>query len=156
MGRLYQKLIGYISMNATGWLESNPDRFRELFQAIITKLSNKQARLAIWTIDDFDLSQFKYQIIGYNSPFKDSTSKLAGDGLLIKLDPVQVEALTDTLESGLGSSILHMEIEANGSVQFSAYDGLFYALFGDEISLDLLEDLKAREVIYNYEISNLK
>ncbi|MBD2214275.1 hypothetical protein H6G27_31105 [Nostoc linckia FACHB-104] len=141
-------------MNATGWLESNPDRFRELFHAIITKLSEKQARLAIWTIENFDLSQFKYQIIGSNSPFKDSNSKLAGDGLLIKLDPVQVEALTDTLESGLGSSIFHMEIEANGSVQFSAYDGLLYALFGDEISLDLLEDLKAREVIYNYEIYN--
>jgi|GEM_PF-2390444 len=28
-------------MNATGWLESNPDRFRELFRAIISKLSGK-------------------------------------------------------------------------------------------------------------------
>ncbi|MBD2341758.1 hypothetical protein H6G64_33000 [Calothrix sp. FACHB-156] len=141
-------------MNATGWLESNPDRFRELFHAIITKLSEKQARLAIWTMDNFDLSQFKYQIIGSNSPFKDSNSKLAGDGLLIRLDPTEVEALTNTLESGLGSSIFHMEIEANGSVQFSAYDGFLHIFFGDEISLDLLEDLKAREVIYNYEIYN--
>lgn len=143
-------------MNARGSLESNPDRFRELFHAIITQLSKKQARLAIWAIEDFDLSQFKYQIIGSNSPFKDSTSKLAGDGLLINLDPTQVEALTDTLESGLGSSISHMEIEANGSVQFSAYDGLLYALFGDDISLELLEDLKASEIIYNYEISDPK
>jgi hypothetical protein len=143
-------------MNSKGSLESNPDRFRELFHAIITQLSKKQARLAIWVIEDFDLSQFKYQIIGSNSPFKDTNSKLAGNGILINLDPDRVEALTDTLEHGLGSSILHMEIEANGSVQFSAYDGLLYALFGDEISLDLLEDLKDREVIYNYEISGPK
>jgi hypothetical protein len=141
-------------MNSRGSLESNPDRFRELFHAIVTQLSKKQARLAIWAIEDFDLSQFKYQIIGSNSPFKDSTSKLAGDGILINLDPTQVEALTDTLECGLGSSILHMEIEANGKVQFSAYDGMLYAVFGDGISLDLLEELKASEVIYNYEISN--
>jgi hypothetical protein len=45
-----------------------------------------------------------------------------------------------------------MEIEANSIVQFSAYDGFLYAFFGDEISLELLEDLKATEVIYNYEI----
>lgn len=141
-------------MNSKGSLESNPDRYRELFHAIITKLSRKQARLAIWAIEDFDISQFKYQIIGSNSPFNDSNSKLAGDGILINLDPTQVEALTDTLEPGLGSSILHMEIEANGRVQFSAYDGLLYAVFGDEISLDLLEDLKTHEVIYNYEFSN--
>ncbi len=141
-------------MNSNGSLESNPDRYRELFHAIITKLSRKQARLAIWAIEDFDISQFKYQIIGSNSPFNDSNSKLAGDGILINLDPTQVEALTDTLEPGLGSSIFHMEIEANGKVQFSAYDGLLYAVFGDEISLDLLEDLKTREVIYNYEFSN--
>ncbi|AFY91682.1 hypothetical protein [Chamaesiphon minutus] len=139
-------------MNAIGSLESNPDRFRELFHAIVTQLSKQQTRLAIWAIEDFDLSQFKYQIIGSNSPFKDSNSKLAGDGILINLDPTQVEALTDTLEPGLGSSILHMEIEANGSVQFSAYDGMLYAVFGNEISLDLLEDLKASEAIYNYEI----
>ncbi|PSB55572.1 hypothetical protein [Chamaesiphon polymorphus] len=143
-------------MNATGSLESNPDRFRELFYAIITQLSKQQARLAIWAIEDFDLSQFKYQIIGSNSSFKDSNSKLAGDGILINLEPTQVQALTDTLEPGLGSSILHMEIEANGSVQFSAYDGMLYAVFGDEISLKLLEELKGSEIIYSYETSNSK
>jgi hypothetical protein len=141
-------------MNARGSLESNPDRFRELFYAIINHLSQKQARLAIWAIEDFDLSQFKSQIIGSNSPFKDSNSKLAGTGLLINIDPTQVAALTDTLDRGLGSSILHMEIEANGSVQFSAYDGFMYAFFGKEISLDLLENLKVSEIIYDYEISD--
>lgn len=87
---------------------------RELFEAIVTKLSDKQARLAIWAIDDFNLSQFKYQIIGSNSPFKDSNSKLAGSGILINIDPTKVSSLTDTKDRIPGQLISAKTVKTSG------------------------------------------
>lgn len=45
-----------------------------------------------------------------------------------------------------------MQIESNGSLQFAVYDHFAYVLFGDEISIKMLEALKSREVIYGYEL----
>lgn len=139
-------------MSAIGSIDPNPDAIGELFRAMVNCLSNKQARLAIWLVEEFDLSQFNYQVIGAKSPFTGSDSKLAGSGFLISLQSTNIDKLIDTFFDRLAYEILHIEIEAKDDIQFKAFDHFGYVLFGDEISVDMLEALKTRGVIYQYEV----
>jgi acyl-ACP thioesterase len=52
----------------------------------------------------------------------------------------------------LNYEILHLEFEANNQIQFAAYDHFGSVKFGDEISLDILEDLKTQGMIDSYEL----
>ena len=139
-------------MNAKGEIEANFDALDELFRAVLKSISNKQIQLAIWTLESFDLGSLDARIIGAASPFASSSSKLAGDGLLISLQPNQVDELIEVFCDRLTYEILHLEIEVEGDVQFAVYDHFCYILFGDQISLALLEEIKSRGVICSYEV----
>lgn len=139
------------TMNSKGLIDPNFDALDELFRAVLSNVSSKQARLAIWTIEAFDLSQFDYQPIGAESPFLHSSSILAGSGFLLSLQSSSNE-LIDVLCDRLTYEILHLEIEVEGDVQFAAYDHFGYVVFGNEFPLPLLETLKTRGVIYSYDV----
>lgn len=141
-------------MKSKGYIDPNPDFLEELFCVIVNRLLNNQAQLAIWLLEEFDLAEFGYQRIGQESPFIDSNSKLAGSGFLISLYSIDIEKLVEVLSLRLTYEILHMEIESKGKVQFAAYDHFSYVLFGDDISLCMLEDIKNREIIFGYEMFN--
>jgi hypothetical protein len=137
-----------------GDMDPNPDAIEALFRAVANRLSNNQTKLAIWLNEEFDLSAFDYQRIGSKSPFAGSNSKLAGSGFLIPLQSPNLEALIDVLCDRLTWEIVHMEIESNGDVQFKAYDHFECILFGSQISLEMLEDLKTNEVIFSYRLAD--
>jgi len=143
-------------MKFKGAIEPNYDALEELFEAIVSQLANSSdIQLAVWLIqNDLDFSLIDPQPIGAQSPFPGSNSILAGSGLLIKLDSSNLEKVVELLTANdhLGCEILHIEISSKNSVQFVAYDHFCAVLFGDEISLDMLEDLKSREVIDNYQL----
>lgn len=133
--------------------DANEDAFEKLFEAIVNRLAGDQSKLAIWlTRNDIDFSLIKPQLIGARSPFTGSDSILAGDGLLIKLDLINVENVIQVLTANgrLSFEIIHIQIESNGSVQFAAYDHFGYICFGDEIPIKMLEDLKSLNVIDSY------
>jgi hypothetical protein len=139
-------------MNSKGSIEPNFDALDELFRAVINEFSNKQTYLAIWTVETFDLSQFDSQLIGAESPFPSKSSRLAGDGLLLPLQSLKGTELLDVLCDRLTYEILHIEIEVEGEVQFSAYDHFVHVMFGNGISIALLQDLQTRGVISSYEV----
>ncbi len=147
-------------MNYQGYIElnhNNDDAFEELFKAVIIELLSDQTNLAIWLMNEIDFSLFNTQKIGAESPFKDSNSILAGSGLLIKVEPNTINELIQTFSTGyLTSEVLHLQIEAEHSVQFEAYDHFECIFFGNKISLELLNDLKIRGVIDHYEICQEK
>ena len=139
-------------MKAKGYIDPNLDELPALFDAIARELASDQTRLSLWLVESFDLSPLNVQPIGAQSPFGDSNSELAGDGFLLPLHPTNLDACIDVLADRADYEILHLEIEVDGSVQFAAYDHFCYAPFCDRIPLALLEDLKAREVIWSYEL----
>ncbi len=140
-------------MGLKGTIEPNYDRLEELFEAVVSQLAGTQAQLAVWLIqNELDLSSIKPQPIGASSPLQGSDSELAGSGLLIKLDSSRAEKVIQlfTADDRLGFEVMHLEIEAKGSVQFKAYDHFAHVFFGDEIPLAMLDALKSREVIDGY------
>jgi len=142
-------------MKFKGTIEPNYDALEELFEAVASQLANSETQLAVWLIqNDLDFSLIDPQLIGAQSPFPGSNSVLAGSGLLIKLDSSNVEKVVELLTANerLGCEILHIEIGSKNSVQFAAYDHFCAVLFGDELSLDMLEELKSREVIDDYQL----
>ncbi|MEW6496060.1 MAG: hypothetical protein AB1589_26605 [Cyanobacteriota bacterium] len=135
--------------------DANNDAFEELFEAVVNWLAGDKTQLAVWLIqDDIDFSLIEPQPIGAQSPFPESDSVLAGSGLLIKLNLRNVENVIQlfTANGRLKFEILHIQIESNGSVQFATYDHFGYVLFGDEISIKMLETLKSRDVIDSYKL----
>jgi hypothetical protein len=142
------KCKGFIQVNY-----QNELAFEELFNAVIIELLSDQTNLAIWLMNEIDFSFFNAQKIGAESPFKGSNSVLAGEGLLIKVEPNTIDELIQTFSTGyLTSEVLHLQIEADHSLQFEAYDHFECIFFGNKISLELLENLKSRGVIDHYEI----
>ncbi|MEL7034299.1 MAG: hypothetical protein AAFO04_01570 [Cyanobacteria bacterium J06592_8] len=104
----------------------------ELFKAILNQFTENPIKLAMWLIEDIDLSQLNPQLIQANSPFKESDSILAGSGVLISIEPQNLEKVIQllTTEDYLYHEILHLEVEVNGLVQFAAYDHFEAILFG--------------------------
>lgn len=144
-------------MNYQGSIKLNYQNdyaFKQLFKAVLNRLANHQTKLAIWLISEIDLSLLNTQRIGVQSPFKESNSELDGLGFVIEVEPSTVENIIQVLavEDYLRYEILHLEIKAYGSIQFSAYDHFEHVFFGNEIDLKLLEDLKIHEIIDDYQI----
>ncbi|MGQ4647013.1 hypothetical protein [Lyngbya aestuarii] len=143
-------------MNSKGTIEPNYDALEELFEAVVSKLAGDKTQLAVWLIqNNIDFSLIEPQLIGSQSPFPGSNSILAGSSLLIKLKLSNMEKVIQLLAANgrLTFEVLHLEIESNGSVQFAAYDHFSHVFFGDDISLKMLENLKSREIIYDYQKS---
>jgi hypothetical protein len=101
-------------MNSQGFIQANLDFIEELFDAVGKQLSYDKSRLAIWLQREFDSSPVKTQIIGANSPLEGSKSCLAGDGLVIEVDTLEVETLIQALTANgrLTFEIVHIEIES--------------------------------------------
>ncbi|MDY7022550.1 MAG: hypothetical protein SWJ54_14545 [Cyanobacteriota bacterium] len=134
--------------------DSHESGVPELLKAILNQLTGNPIKLAIWLIEDIDLFKLNPQVIQTNSPFEGSDSILAGSGVLISIEPQNLENVIHllTTKDYLYHEILHLEIEVNGLVQFVAYDHFEAILFGEDVSLNLLEHLKSREVINRYEL----
>lgn len=70
-------------MSFTGSMEPNPDALGELFQAAMNHLSSNSTRLAMWLVEEFDLSHLDYQPIGnvmrYIIRFNHLIQNLLGD-----------------------------------------------------------------------------
>lgn len=146
-------------MKFKGAIEPNYDALEELFKAVASQLAGPETKLAVWLLqNDIDFSLIEPQPIGAQSPFEGSDSVLAGSSLLLKLDSSNVEKVVQlfTTNERLWCEILHIEIESKGSVQFAAYDHFCAVFFGDEISLEMLEALKSREVIEGYELFEIE
>ncbi len=139
---------GFITVN-----NQNEFALEELFDAVMRELLTEQTNLAIWLIDEINFSFFNAQKIGAESPFKESNSVLAGSGLLMKVEANTMDELIQTFSTDcLSFEVLHLQIEAEHSVQFEAYDHFECIVFRNKISLELLENLKSRGVIDSYDI----
>jgi len=143
-------------MAIQGSINPNWDHLDELFSAIVLEFANEQSKLAVWLIDSLDLSSIPAQSIGAESPFSESSSVLAGSGWLIELNPETIGKVIENLATNdhLNYEILHFEFEVNHMIQFASYDHSGYVKFGDGISLDVLENLKAQQVIDGYDLFN--
>ncbi|NER85358.1 MAG: hypothetical protein F6K42_38855 [Leptolyngbya sp. SIO1D8] len=141
-------------MDSQGFIEPNDDQLGVLLATLLRRLANDQTRLALWLMEECDLAPIPYQSIGAKSPLVGSTSELAGVGILIQLNTVDLEELIAvlTMEARLECEILHLEIEFQGAVQLAAYDHFGHVFFGQGIPLDLLETLKHRQVIEDYQV----
>ncbi|MDA0267741.1 MAG: hypothetical protein O2890_13075 [Cyanobacteria bacterium] len=142
-------------MNHKGYIEANFDNLEALLTAVIRQLDSPKTRLALWLIEAFDFSPVESIPIGRESPLVNSNSQLAGFGQLFNFSAVNPEQLSImlTAEDHLACEIMHLEIEAQGSVQFAAYDNFGYVSFGDGISLHWLQTLKAQGIIADYQLS---
>jgi hypothetical protein len=143
-------------MNRKGWIEANYDAIEALFEAVVNCLCGDETKLAVWFVkDNLDLSSIKHERIGGKSPFQESKSILAGSGFLIKLDSSNAEKVIQHFFAEnylLSCGISHFQIESNGSVQFEVYDNFGVILFGNKVSIEMLEDLKSRQVICDYQL----
>ena len=138
-------------MKSKGCIKANCDRHKELSSAIIRNLASDQTRLAVWLIDETDLSPIDFQPIGSKSPFPDSNSELGGFGVLIDFNTINFEDLMSSLIK-ICSEALHIEIEFKGSVQLTSYDSFEHIFFGEAISLHILQALQESAVIDSYEL----
>ncbi len=143
-------------MNTKGWIEANDDAIEALFEAVVNCLCGDETKLAVWFVkDDINLSSIKHERIGAESPFQESKSILAGSGFLMKLDSSNAEKVIQHFFAEnyfLSCGISHFQIESNGSVQFQVYDNFGVVFFGNKVSIEMLEDLKFRQVIYDYKL----
>jgi hypothetical protein len=137
-----------------GFIAANFDRLDELLGAVISSLDSPQTRLALWLIEAFDFAPLPARLIGRRSPLAGSHSELAGYGQLLDFSAIDTAALVTqlTAEEHLDCHIMHLEIEAQGSVQFAAYDHFESIAFGAALPLDWLDALKADGVIWDYQL----
>lgn len=142
-------------MSLKGEIQANHDMLEDLFEAVVMTLAGESSQLAVWVLDDqLNFSQMKARRIGASSPFSESKSILAGSGLLMKLTRENVQNILPLFRENdyLGYQILHLQIESQGSLQFAAYDHFCVVFFGEQISLEMLERLKQRDIIQDYSI----
>jgi hypothetical protein len=140
-------------MQTSGYIEARMDCLPALLTAVIDQFASPQTRLALWLIEPFDFAPIQAQPLGAASPLIGSSSELAGLGQLIDFKAVDTPALIAALtaEEALDCQIMHLELEALGSVQFAAYDNFSAIFFGDAVPLDWLDTLKARAIIVDYQ-----
>jgi hypothetical protein len=143
------KIYGWIGMDSSG----GPGLIRALVQA------NQQypIRLATWHYGNTDtiakaITAIQAQPISGSHPFADSSANLAGGGMLIVIEPANIDYAADVVLSSW--DLIHLELEINAKVQLVAYDGYCSVGFGHGISQDMLETFKQNDLIFSYSFTS--
>ncbi|MEM6252146.1 MAG: hypothetical protein AAF821_04410 [Cyanobacteria bacterium P01_D01_bin.156] len=136
-----------------GFIDIYADCIGDLLRAITVGFANEPIRLALWLVDEYDLSQLSaVQLKLSASPFAGSNSQLAGTGYLLSVERSSVESLVNVLtdEEQLDCNIMHLELEIGDKVAIATYDTFNCAAFNDPITTTFLETLKQQDIINDY------
>jgi hypothetical protein len=142
---------GVMDLPVRGWIDVNGPRLQEFMQVLIRTFSNHPVQLAVWHSGRLPTERLPAQPIGSASPFEGSDSQLAGNGILIPVEPETMDQILHILFKE--GDFTHLELASNGVVRFAAYDHFSSVCFRQGLSRGMLEALKKEGLILGYHLS---